>query len=228
VCPIFKAQDLLGRSPPKSATPVQSQTPFPGVIIAAQVRSEEAALPWNDPNFDPKVFTDVLIADVFEAEERAHQHDTASSRRDLVRTALAGAEGLLWFFRVQLFKHRRTVASVTPLELDAIFERSYTVAENGAVRQVSRYLPSLSTYRLLTRVIQRDFPSFNPDFHGEGWSRMKAAVEIRNRITHPKAIEDLNVSMEDAQNAKAAFFWTWGFVLRAVQAGAFVQQKIEE
>jgi hypothetical protein len=171
--------------------------------------------------FDPKFFTDVLIADVLEAEERVRQRDTASSRRDLVRTALAGTEGLLWFFRVQLFQHRSTVASVTPLELDAIFERSYSVAENGAVRQVPRYLPSLSSYRLLTRVIQRDFPSFDPDFQSEGWNRMKAAVEIRNRITHPKSIEDLNVSMEDAQNARGAFFWTWAFVLRAIQAGAF-------
>lgn len=177
----------------------------------------------NAPEYrsTPQVFTDVLFADVMEAQERVRATDTASSRRDLVRTALAGTEGMLWFFRVQVFERHRSVPSATTLELDAIFERSYAVAENGSVREVTKYLSTLSTYRLLARVIRKDHPEFIPDFDGEGWERVKAAVEVRNRITHPKSVEDLNVSLEDIQNASGAFFWTVAFVVRAAAAGVF-------
>jgi hypothetical protein len=174
-----------------------------------------------ESNFDPKVFTDVLIADVLEVQKRVEADDTPSNRRDLVRTALAGVEGMLWFLKFQLFERRRTVPSVTAIELDAIFERSYAVAENGAVREVSKFLPTLATIRLLARVIQRDYPSFDPDFTSEGWSRVKAAIDIRNRITHPKSIGDLGLSMDDVMNARSAFFWTVAFLLRAGGHGAF-------
>jgi hypothetical protein len=135
---------------------------------------------------------------------------------------MAGVEGMLWFLKVHVFElPPRTVPSVTKVELDAIFERSYSVAQNGIVRESPKFLPLLSGIRLLARVIQRDFPSFDPHFENEGWDRMKRAIEVRNRVTHPKSVSDLDVSLDDVANSRAAFFWAVAFLLRAGAVGAF-------
>ena len=161
------------------------------------------------------------MEDVLEAKKRLDSSNTASNRRNLIRTCLSGIEGMLWFLKVQVFERRRTVRSVSRIELDAIFERSYSTNENGVVREAPRFLTTLTTIKLLAKVIHRDYPTFAPDFSDIGWDRVQKAIEIRNRITHPKSIDDLDVSIDDAENAQAAFFWTVAFVLRAVAHGAF-------
>ena len=168
-----------------------------------------------------KDFTSVLIADLSTASQRVAVDDTPGSRRDLVRTSLAGVEGMIWFLKVQVFERRRTVSSVSQIELNAIFERSYAVAENGSVREIAKFLPTLTTIRMLAAVIARDFPTFDPDFKGESWRRVRAAIEIRHRITHPKSVSDLDITSEDAKSAEAAFNWVLAFVQLAAAAGAF-------
>lgn len=169
---------------------------------------------------DPKYFTDVLLSDVVASQERLEAHDSPQNRRDLVRTAMSGAEGLIWFLKVRLFARPRVKWKLTLHEYDALFEQGYVVAENGAVRVTSKHLPTATTLKLIARIIRRQFPEFSEDFSDDKWRRVLTAIAVRHRLTHPKSIDDLQVSDEDVECASYAFRWMLAYVLRALASGA--------
>lgn len=170
--------------------------------------------------FDLRYFTDVLIADVVASHKRLDAEDSPQNRRDIVRTAMSSVEGLIWFLKVRVFGLPRVEWKLTAHEYDALFERSYHVAANGVVRPTTRHLPTATTLKLVARIIRRQFPEFTEDFSGESWCRVLAAIEVRHRLTHPKSVEDLQVSDRDVQCAEYAFRWTLAFLLRAAAYGA--------
>jgi len=47
----------------------------------------------------------------------------------------------------------------------------------------------------------------NINFNCEGWNKLKEAQKIRNRITHPKSPEDLQVSKQDLTYVEAGLQW---------------------
>jgi len=61
--------------------------------------------------------------------------------------------------------------------------------------------------RLTARLAAKCALGDQPNFGVEGWANLKQTIQLRNRITHPKAVTDLTVSAEDITRARSAFFW---------------------
>lgn len=55
---------------------------------------------------------------------------------------------------------------------------------------------------------------------GAGWQSFQKAIGIRNRITHPKSMEEFSVSEEDMVVVKTAFNWYATEIMR--MNGAFI------
>lgn len=47
-------------------------------------------------------------------------------------------------------------------------------------------------------------------FEGKGWDDFQEIIKIRNRITHPKELSDISVSLEDIERSKNAINWYLG------------------
>ena len=45
------------------------------------------------------------------------------------------------------------------------------------------------------------------DVSGSEWQSFRRAIKIRDRITHPKSVSDLNISDEDYNDVSAGFGW---------------------
>jgi hypothetical protein len=156
-----------------------------------------------------------LIGDALAASSRLLKDDTPTHRRELVRTLFAGIEGLVWRLKQDVLKH---IASdgLSEHERAAMLEETYRVDDNGTVDVLPRYLPLTSGIRLAARIIERYRPEFKAQFDTDGWASLKQALNIRNRLVHPKTGDDLNVSRDEIAKCYEAFAWVLAFSIRAL------------
>jgi hypothetical protein len=155
----------------------------------------------------PQTFTHILVHDVVSAR-RVQEHDTPTHRRELVRAVFAAVEGLHWQLKQDVANHRHVIpGGLTAHEQAAMVEETYLVDEQGRVSVVPRFLPLATAIRLVVRIVQRYRTDYKGAFDHVGWSHLKAAIEVRNRIVHPKRLEDLTVSEEEMQKSMSGFCW---------------------
>ncbi|WP_164151201.1 hypothetical protein [Stenotrophomonas maltophilia] len=153
----------------------------------------------------------ITSQDAMKATEQARIGADSASYRMAVRTIFAGAEGILWYAK----NLARAAAEATPkmyskLEIAALSDETYFVAENGTVKTKANFIPMVSSIRLVSKLMARDQLS-DADF---GWSSseldsVKKAVAVRNRLTHPKSGDDLTVTKEEFGTVVVA----WGSIL---------------
>ena len=170
-------------------------------------------------------FIGMLAYDVLVALERREVDDNQTSRRDFIRTLFAAVEGSVWLFR----EHVRSIADdldeLSPMLAMAINENSYSVGENGKLIEQQRHIPMLSMIRLVTNLAKKLSSDLDADFSGDGWIDLKRTIAIRNRITHPKSITDLNITSDDTKTAWSGLIWLLEHV--ALTLNATIAAQVE-
>lgn len=96
----------------------------------------------------------------------------------------------------------------THAEFAALREESFDVDQSGVVRIKRARLSLRSKVRLSLAYYPRIHEAaFAADVNGAGWSAFVATLEIRNRLTHPRAEIDLEVSDADLATIRNAVAW---------------------
>lgn len=163
-------------------------------------------------------FFGILILDVITAIDRNNTSSSQSSRRDLIRTAFAALEGFVWIYRTHITAVAQTSNSLSPEEQFIFSEVSYTVSENGRIVKHSRFISLASMIRLTSRLAEKISPGLEIRFESAGWDQFRLAIEVRNRITHPKSKQDLYIEDRDISVCLTAFFWLLELVTNAMEA----------
>ncbi len=156
-------------------------------------------------NQEVEDFTGVLVGDVNKCHLILAAEDTQPNRRSLIRAIFAAIEGLTWQLKTNLSQTFRL--SLTHHEYAAMQEESYAVSQVGKVETVQRFIPLQTSLRLTIEIIRRLRPTYSVDFGSRGWSNLQSAIKTRNRLVHPKVLEDLEVSNSDLEKAMSAFYW---------------------
>lgn len=173
---------------------------------------EDGSLPFGESFFR------MLAEDVISALERRELHDTQSSRRDLIRTLFVAIEGSVWELRKHVQDIAESIDDLPPLMALALKETSYIVTENGRLIEQPRFIPLASMIRLVTSFAEALNPDLTVGFEGEGWADFKRSSKIRNRVTHPKSLDDLMISSEDLTIAWSGFLWIHEHVERVMRS----------
>lgn len=148
-----------------------------------------------------------LIEDVIAARERLNSLHTHTARRDVVRASLAAIEGMTWVAREHVRVALAGTEQLTPFADLALREVSYGVTESGRIIEQTRPLPVLTAIRLFVTQAQTICPTLSVDFSRTGWSNLRQAVDIRNRITHPKPDQELGITDGDLGAVVSAVSW---------------------
>jgi hypothetical protein len=162
-----------------------------------------------------KSFTRIVITDVMTAHKRVEKQDTLTHRRELVRSVFAAIEGLHWQLKQDVLQH--PTAELSPHERAAMAEETYNVDERGNVNAMPRFLPLTTAIRLVVQMVQRYRPTYTVDYGRRGWADLKTAIEIRNRLAHPKTLEDLSVSDKDIDATMSGFYWVLALVVEILR-----------
>ncbi|TAD83881.1 MAG: hypothetical protein EAY70_01665 [Sphingomonadales bacterium] len=149
----------------------------------------------------------ILLNDVGAAISRRKMDDNQATRRDMIRTACAAIEGMVWIFREHVIDTADSTYGLEGDEKLILQERQLSVSEQGKITEQPRYLPLTTTIRFIARIANRlnDIDHF--DFGASEWEGFRKAIEIRNRITHPKSADDLHVSKTDVEQVMNALSW---------------------
>jgi len=196
----------------------------------------------------PVPFLKVLLADVDEADDRLKANDTKSNRRVLVRTFFSLVEGAMFPFRRWAIRGLQLSLSIATanaarsemdgkdrefhqrrydglkncyLELAALDEVRLSPNEEGCLTRRPNRNPTIAVVALSLRAYarhQRLGYDCDHRFKKTGWKYFKAAAKIRNRLTPPKELRDLEVSDAEIKTLRKAMRWFSDTVLDVAQA----------
>jgi hypothetical protein len=162
-------------------------------------------------------------ADVEIAQKALAGSDSQFARRTLVRTVFAAVEGICW--EIKWFVYRQVEGELLPYERVAVLGESYAVFKSGKISKKSNYMPTITLIRLLINLVKKFDQVYEADLGGEGWSGFQHAVEVRNRITHPKRAIDLDVSDEDVIKTSAGYKWFMAFATQVLRSTVQFQEN---
>jgi len=137
------------------------------------------------------------------------EHKTDSASRSFVRCVFALIEGTVFNLKqTALTLHRHGKGKFSQAELAMLEDISYELNDKGEAKEQVKFLPLTKNIRFAfsaaTRAFQVEFELLVDD---AGWSTFRDALVIRNRITHPKCIDDLRLSDDEIQIVTDAGTW---------------------
>ena len=163
-----------------------------------------------DP-FALKGMFETLAGDIEESLKLAEASgDSPFARRTYVRSFFAAVEG--WFNIIATILLLEPILHRVPLtsgEVAVLSDESYEVDEKGAVlARSARFVPLYRRVRLAFALTARTSGSdYVLDVSGRGWKAFRHAIEIRNRLMHPKSIDDLAVTDVEMKTILEAQLW---------------------
>lgn len=176
------------------------------------LRSLPVDPPPRNPDTDIDKIQSVALADVMDLLKEG-KTITQAERRAFVRAVFAFVESILFAMKHQL----RTYTTMDPVDALLLSEETYEIDGDGEIRTQKTKLSLKSnvkfTFKCWARVTRTKCIL---ELGDDGWNKLQLAIKIRDRLMHPKAVSDFNVSDKELDNAKAAFFWFWGNVGQAL------------
>lgn len=142
-----------------------------------------------------------MSADVSEEQE--------GNRRFYVRAIFALIEAIVeQHKRLLLDLTARQVTSLAPGVAEALSEKSFVVKDNGDVSQRDQFLQLERKLRAVYRASATCFQKeLSVNFGDGGWESFRAALDIRDRITHPKSFEECHVEGDDLETIDRGHAW---------------------
>lgn len=153
---------------------------------------------------------EIMNADLFKIMKKTDQESEDQCwRRMVVRTALSIVESVC--FRMKLLAINVGILKgieFSKREKAFLYEEKEIKRKDDSIEKRKFYPESKENLKFVFKIIARMFGTkFEIKEEDVGWRSYVKAIEIRNRITHPKNIEDLNVSIKDYDTAGEAFRW---------------------
>lgn len=167
--------------------------------------------------------TSVLLEDVQLARSQYQQTPTEYSRRVFVKTLFTYLEGHLYAFKqsVRAFEYALNpygdiiphapnswIVLFTEEEKAMLEEFTYDMGSGGKARK-RLFCPQFEdNVKFLVRVFFSAIElESDIDFRSVGWNQLLEAQRIRNRITHPKTDECLQLSGSDVKTVETGIAW---------------------
>jgi hypothetical protein len=139
---------------------------------------------------------------------------SAVERRLLVRSVFSFIEALI--YRLKIGALLETEERLSPGEVALAKEEDYELADSGTVQTRNARLRFLSNFRFAFCVSAKASDvEFHLDVGGDGWTALRCALSVRDRITHPKVAGDLVISDDEVRSAMKAYTWAldqWGIL----------------
>jgi hypothetical protein len=90
----------------------------------------------------------------------------------------------------------------------ALSEQTYFVSDNGNISVREQYLQLRRKIFLVYRVAGEVLvQTLDVRFDDQGWQHFGTAIEIRDRITHPKSFADCHIEGDDVDTVDAGHDW---------------------
>ena len=155
----------------------------------------------------PELFLS-LANDVIIAERELDQAEPQFRRRSYVRAVFALVEGVTFVMKqFALSVHERGDITLPPAEVAPLREEQYDL-DKGTPRTKQKFLKVADNLRFAFKTFAQAFRStYTLDTTVHQWQLFSEAIDLRNRITHPKAPDDLIISDDEMRKIQEVAAW---------------------
>jgi hypothetical protein len=172
-----------------------------------------------------------LLGDVKQAEKMLKENDTQYLRRCYVRALFTGIEGTIYTLKQAVVGIAAAsgppgydilrVLSVP--EVAMLQEYSIDMASNGKPIISQKFIRLPDNIKFTVNIISKlcDY-AIDLDVKGIEWETFMEAIQIRHRITHPKIIEEFQITDDEIKLMRDVSSWFIKFTknsLLAIKAG---------
>lgn len=164
----------------------------------------------NDP-IDSAI--DDLASDLERARSMLQQDDTQFCRRMYVRSLFAYLEGFTYWMRqnaieIDLIVSRRSGFGAVDWERHFLLHEEFpTITGTGKVEKTRQRVPFKNRFAFSIRAYFDIVKCKDNLFSHDGWRQIQKAVEVRDRLTHPKRSAHLVVSDIDLKSCREGYVW---------------------
>jgi hypothetical protein len=150
--------------------------------------------------------SNILKDDAHSLLEQTFRHKQDKDKRSYVRAVFAYIEGTTWAMKQVLGAFKN--APFTAQERALFNDVDYDLTEKGKVVEKRAKIPLSAKILFMLGVVNK-LPNVSSevDCGGQGWESLQLAIKIRDRLTHPKRMTDLDVSDDEVKVVTAA--WNW-------------------
>jgi hypothetical protein len=130
-------------------------------------------------------------------------------RRAFVRASFSLVEGVTYGLKQVALKSQESGGVVySDEELSMLKEKSYDLNDKGDAYSQTKYIHITRNIKFAFKAFARAFgEEYELKVDDSGWNYFKEALEIRNRLTHPKTSADLDVSLKELRKMLLANAW---------------------
>lgn len=155
----------------------------------------------------PELFLS-LANDVIIAERELDQAEPQFRRRSYIRAVFALVEGVTFVMKqFALSVHERGDITFPPAELALLREEQYDL-DKGTPRTQQKFLKLADNLRFAFKTFAEAFRStYTLNTSVPQWQLFTGAIDLRNRITHPKAPDDLIISDDEMGKIQEVAAW---------------------
>jgi hypothetical protein len=142
-------------------------------------------------------------------------------RRATVRAFFAEVEAITYELKQFAYAAREIPGiGFSPGDIEALTEETYELNERGKSTPRKAKLPTLANLRFAFDAYGRAvFSDYELDVTGQGWQFMKTAIDVRDRLTHPKGAASLLVTRKDLEAVVYASAWFRSSVINLLGPG---------
>jgi hypothetical protein len=177
----------------------------------------------------PEEIPSLLLAEFHEAIDFFNESDTQFRRRSAYRSAFAFVEGMLHYLKLSTYSHYYRIVKPVVLYWEdnfdlkfpeegffklidedlllTLLDKQFQISENGKWKLKESWLTTTTNFRFAVRIVSEIYGIPEEDISGEGWESFKRCVQTRNRVTHPKALEEFDVSDDEMKSLESAMTW---------------------
>lgn len=165
----------------------------------------------NDRIFDILEFAQfvtVLREDVCAFFDKLPKEDSPLIRRSCVRAAFSFIEGCTHrMSRLIVSSESRNELLLTHVEKCILLETCPSI-QNGEAKERTAFYSIRDRMKLVLNLFYGlVMPGDKPDYSNSGWRDLVQSVSVRDRITHPKTIDDYSVSDQEVQILSKGVLW---------------------
>ena len=137
----------------------------------------------------------VLKDDFSRAKAAVLGDPSAFHKRNFVRTTFALMDGFAFQLRQVTLATLENTDLVSDGDRAILREERYHLSSQGIPEVKENFQKTLPMILFSLRVYAKNHGSdFTPDTSLNGWNCLRQAVEIRDRVTHPKSMTDLDIN----------------------------------
>ncbi len=151
-----------------------------------------------------------LLEDAAEAERLLEEQDTQFFRRAYIRSLFSSTEGIIWLMKQTCLKANPVVGmrKIAIADYAILADESYDLKNNGETSVQTKFLKLPDNLRFTVKTVNRLFGAqLDLGVGTTKWENFKKAIEVRNRITHPRNTSEVDISDDEIEMCKEVSSW---------------------